>query len=106
MEAKKLIEENYDGEVEVNYQLLSSGAAINEGINGGNIDIGCMGAAPAISGVAAGIGVFIHNSRTTWIDYTAVYAALLLIILVGVTVEYGIFRIVEKKTVRKWGMVR
>lgn len=55
---------------------------------------------------AAGIGVFIHNSRTTWIDYTAVYAALLLIILVGVTVEYGIFRIVEKKTVRKWGMVR
>lgn len=55
MEAKKLIEENYDGEVEVNYQLLSSGAAINEGINGGNIDIGCMGAAPAISGVAAGI---------------------------------------------------
>lgn len=55
MEAKKLIEANYSGEVEVTYQLLASGAAINEGIIGGNIDIGCMGAAPAISGVVAGI---------------------------------------------------
>lgn len=55
MESKKLIEANYGGEVEVEYQLLSSGAAINEGIIGGNIDIGCMGAAPAISGVVAGI---------------------------------------------------
>lgn len=55
---------------------------------------------------SAGIGVFIHNSRTTWIDYTAVYAALVLIILVGVIVEYGIFQVIEKKTVRKWGMVR
>lgn len=55
---------------------------------------------------AAGIGVFIHNSRTTWIDYTAVYAALVLIILVGVVVEYGVFQLIEKNTVRKWGMVR
>lgn len=55
METKKLIEENYDGKIEVEYQLLASGAAINEGIIGGKIDIGCMGAAPAISGVVAGI---------------------------------------------------
>ena len=32
METKKLIEENYDGKIEVEYQLLASGAAINEGI--------------------------------------------------------------------------
>lgn len=55
MEAKKLIEANYEGEVEVTYQLLASGAAINEGVIGGNIDIGCMGVGPAISGVVAGI---------------------------------------------------
>lgn len=55
---------------------------------------------------SAGIGVFINNSRTVWIDYTAVYAALVLIILVGVIVEYGIFQVVEKKTVKRWGMVR
>lgn len=55
MEAKKLIEANYSGEVEVTYQLLASGAAINEGIIGGKIDVGGMGAAPAISGIAADI---------------------------------------------------
>lgn len=55
MEAEKLIEENYDGEIEVEFVKLDSGAAINEGIIGGTIDIGCMGVAPAISGVSAGI---------------------------------------------------
>lgn len=55
---------------------------------------------------SAGIGVFINNSRTVWIDYTAVYAALIMIVLVGIIVEYGIFHTIEKKTVRRWGMVR
>lgn len=55
LEAKKLIEENYDGEIEVEFVKLDSGAAINEGIIGGTIDIGCMGLAPAISGVSSGI---------------------------------------------------
>ena len=55
---------------------------------------------------SAGIGVFINNARTVWIDYPSVYAAIILIIIVGLIVEYGIFQIIEKKTVRKWGMVR
>lgn len=55
---------------------------------------------------SAGIGVFINNARTVWIDYPGVYAAIFLIIIVGVIVEYGIFQVIEKKTVRKWGMVR
>lgn len=55
MEAKNLIEANYDGEITVKFVKLDSGAAINEGIIGGTVDIGCMGLAPAISGVAAGI---------------------------------------------------
>lgn len=55
---------------------------------------------------SAGIGVFINNSRTVWIDYTAVYAALILIIIVGIIVEYGIFQVIEKKTIKRWGMVR
>lgn len=55
MEVKGLIEENYDGEIEVEFVKLDSGAAINEGIIGGTIDIGCMGLAPAVSGVSAGI---------------------------------------------------
>lgn len=55
---------------------------------------------------SAGIGVFINNARTTWIDYPALYAAIVLIIIVGVIVEYGIFQTIERLTVRKWGMVR
>ncbi len=55
MAVKKLIESNYGGDITVNYVKLDSGAAINEGVIGGTIDIGCMGIAPAISGVVAGI---------------------------------------------------
>lgn len=55
---------------------------------------------------SAGIGVFINNARTVWIDYPAVYAAIILVIIVGVIVEYGIFLQIEKATIRKWGMVR
>lgn len=55
LEAKELIEENYDGDVTVEFVKLDSGAAINEGIIGGTIDIGCMGLGPAVAGVAAGI---------------------------------------------------
>lgn len=55
MEVKNLIQENYEGDVTVEFVKLDSGAAINEGIIGGTIDIGCMGVAPAVAGVAAGI---------------------------------------------------
>lgn len=55
LEKKKLIEKNYNGKVEVNFVKLDSGAAVNEGIIGGTIDIGCMGLAPAISGVSKGL---------------------------------------------------
>lgn len=55
---------------------------------------------------SAGIGVFINNARTVWIDYPGVYAAIFLIIIVGVIIEYGGFRVIEKNTVKKWGMIR
>ena len=54
---------------------------------------------------AVGIGTYINNARTVWLSYSSVYAALILIILVGVIVEYGIFANIEKHTVKKWGMV-
>ncbi len=55
---------------------------------------------------SAGIGVFINNARTVWIDYPAVYAAIFLVIVVGIIVEYGIFQQIERVTIRRWGMVR
>lgn len=55
---------------------------------------------------SAGIGVYINNARTVWIDYPSVYAAIILIIIVGIIVEYCLFQLMEKATVKKWGMVR
>ena len=55
---------------------------------------------------SAGIGVFINTARTVWLDYPGVYAAIFLIIAVGVTIEYGLFQWIERVTVRRWGMVR
>lgn len=55
---------------------------------------------------SAGIGVYINNARTVWIDYPSVYAAIILIVAVGVLVEYCLFQTLEKATVKKWGMVR
>ena len=64
IEAKKLIEKNYSGEVEATFQKLDSGADINTGIIGGTIDIGCMGVAPAVSAVASGVPAKIVSQRT------------------------------------------
>ncbi len=64
--------------------------------------------AEMIFGVAssAGIGTYINNARTLWLSFPSVYAALILIVLVGVVVEYGIFHTIERHTVRKWGMIQ
>ncbi len=55
---------------------------------------------------SAGIGVYINNARTIWLDYPSVYGAIFLIIGVGVVVEYGFFHMLEKRTVKRWGMIR
>ena len=64
--------------------------------------------AEMIFGVAssAGIGTYINNARTLWLSFPSVYAELILIVLVGVVVEYGLFHTVERHTVRKWGIIR
>lgn len=55
MKEKGLIEKHYGKEVSVDWQLAANGAVINDGITAGSIDIGALGAAPAISGMQAGI---------------------------------------------------
>lgn len=51
----------------------------------------------------AGIGWFIFMKRTN-VDIAGVFAALLVIIIIGIVVEYGIFRFIAKHTIRKWGL--
>lgn len=55
MEAEKLIQSNYGKEIEVNFEKMDSGAVINERLQAGTVDIGCMGVGPAIIAVANGI---------------------------------------------------
>ncbi len=57
------------------------------------------------TGAGAGIGWFIFMKRTN-VDIAGVFAALIVIIIIGIIIEYGIFRTLEKNTVKKWGMVR
>ena len=42
----------------------------------------------------------------TNVDIAGVFAALLVIIAIGIVVEYGVFHTIEKMTLKKWGMSR
>ena len=51
MKEKKLIEKHYGKDVNVDWKLLASGAAISEGITADSIDIGAIGTSVAINGI-------------------------------------------------------
>ena len=61
--------------------------------------------AEMIFGVASvpGIGLYINQMRTN-LNNAEMYAALIVIIMIGVMVQYGILEPIEKNTVKKWGM--
>lgn len=63
-------------------------------------------AAELVFGVSAssgGLGWFIYESKNQ-LDIAAVFAGLLAIIIIGLIVENLIFRVVEQRTIVKWGM--
>ena len=57
------------------------------------------------TGKGAGIGWYIFMRRVN-VDIAGVFASLIVIIVIGIIIEYGIFRTLERNTVKKWGMVR
>jgi NitT/TauT family transport system permease protein len=63
-------------------------------------------AAELVFGVSAGnggIGWFIYENKNT-LEIPSVFAGLLTVILIGLVVENLIFRTIEQRTVRRWGM--
>ncbi len=56
------------------------------------------------TGSGAGIGWYILMRRINF-DIAGVFGALIVIIIIGIIVEYGIFRVLERNTVKKWGMM-
>ncbi len=63
--------------------------------------------AEMIFGVAScpGIGLFINQMRTN-MNNAEMYATLVVIIMIGLVVQYGVLSPIEKCTVKKWGMSR
>lgn len=61
--------------------------------------------AEMIFGGSSGIGYYIVDRRTN-LDIAGVFATILVIIIIGLIVEYGIFRTIENRTFKKWGMSR
>ncbi|MBV8601557.1 MAG: ABC transporter permease [Candidatus Eremiobacteraeota bacterium] len=63
-------------------------------------------AAELVFGVSSGqggLGWFIYESKNT-LDIPSVFAGLFTVILIGLFVENVIFRTIESRTIRKWGM--
>jgi NitT/TauT family transport system permease protein len=63
-------------------------------------------AAELVFGVSSGkggLGWFIYESRTV-LDIPAVFAGLLTVIIIGLVVENLGFRLIERRTVRRWGI--
>ncbi|MCR4585542.1 MAG: ABC transporter permease subunit [Lachnospiraceae bacterium] len=61
--------------------------------------------AEMIFGIAAapGIGLYINQMRVN-MNNAEMYATLIVIIIIGLAVQYGIFRPIEEHTIKKWGM--
>lgn len=56
-----------------------------------------------VSSGSGGLGWFIYENKNQ-LEIPSVFAGLLTVILIGLFVENFIFRIIEQRTVRKWGM--
>ena len=54
---------------------------------------------------ALGIGYFITDRRTN-LDVAGIFSAIIVIIVIGTIIEYGLFRVIEKNTLNKWGMTK
>ena len=56
-----------------------------------------------VSSQAGGLGWFIFE-RKNMLEIPAVFAGLFMVIAVGLVIEYLVFGLIERKTIRRWGM--
>ena len=58
-----------------------------------------------VSSRSGGLGWFIFENRNQ-LETASVFAGLITVIIIGLLVENVVFRTIEAKTVRRWGMQR
>lgn len=58
-----------------------------------------------VSGAVGGLGWYIFTKRYQ-LETASVFSSLIIIMIIGIVVEYLIFEMIEKKTIKKWGMVQ
>ena len=56
-----------------------------------------------VSSGSGGLGWYIYENKNQ-LEITNVFAGLFMVILIGLVVENLIFRVIENRTVRRWGM--
>lgn len=56
-------------------------------------------------GAKGGIGWYILKQRT-FMNTSGLFAGILVVIILGIAIEDGLFAAVEKRTVRRWGMMK
>lgn len=63
-------------------------------------------AAELVFGVSAGsggLGWYVYENKNL-LEIPAVFAGLVAVVTIGLSVEYLVFRVIERRTVRRWGM--
>ena len=56
-----------------------------------------------VSSGSGGLGWYIYENKNA-LEIPSVFAGLLTVIVIGLVVENLIFRVIEQRTVRRWGM--
>jgi NitT/TauT family transport system permease protein len=56
-----------------------------------------------VSSGSGGLGWFIYQNKNL-LEIPSVFAGLFMVIFIGLTVENFIFKVIERATIRKWGM--
>ena len=56
-----------------------------------------------VSSGSCGLGWFIYENKNT-LEIARVFAGLGTVVLIGLAVELGIFRLIQGRTIQRWGM--
>ena len=87
------------GEIKVTWSQFGSGGPMNDAILSGHLDLASGSVGPLLT-----VWDKTKGSLKNKPEIACVFAGLISVIIIGLLVENLIFRTVEQRTIRKWGM--